>query len=1380
MISYKEVTLGSGTTSQKLQFAIPPSLASSRNSNHVAELTALTLKANIHTISAYADKYSISEMLSVFRPDFTTSTTMVENEASDVANSVAVAFLNPDIANLQTQAFYDQEGVRTNMHPVVARRFDVERKPIMSAHVQSILNLHDVDERLPSKKYTMMYVVSLPQKGPSPVVRRLFDGEDGDNNNNNDNNGNADNEDDDDDDDVSVAADGQQRADPRRAAVPPSVRRAIAFDDPGDVGRPMFTYTGPITLFASLPDTIAVLGELEDQQIFSVQSFVNFQALTPTECFSKAVSFAAWHIAKFTLWQDIVGTHSDIAELSTHQVQDLLVSTAGCSFTNDRNQLCTRQPAESFSIYNSIVTLLPPDDIAHWGFTIPQLFLQGLPREIREALNEQSANAAYSYKLPSHADLNTMPKQMHQLRIIRNYAQEAYAYFERQKQTIQTLIQSSLRLPPPRPNGPPPPPPADSYAGYLSPAEGVLRQANETPPGPLCDPETGYCSVFPPEFRGCFGCGNAKHPSEEGGHSFKDCPQKKDPAVIKKFHLELHARIPSQRERRAARRATAGLPPPEANKKPKSGDGSFSGGSSIFTYHASPSRVFAGTGQVVRPMPINVDNNLPHVLFQLCQAIAKDCKTTTDKVIFELLCMVDSGASLSTGQTDVHEALMAAFPSMVKEYVKCDGDHPFQALCLHGILKESDHSSKCSFDTVNNRLDSVVTYWTKYRDSTNHNQVAISFALGKNVSVPTIIGCPTIRALECVLDFGAKLPHMLCARLDVTFPLIFQAIVPPSIVRQAPSTAPVAVAVSDSLGGSPTTVQHDNTSSSTGQNETQPTVIVPRDTTNSTTAHHDTTSVSTEHVESASSDPLLHGTSNVTVGAISNQASSLAVSSPSDMLHRHQMAVAFSDLSDTGSVSSPLSPPVYPFSQKHAIMSSGSTSSTTTETLASPRAPASPSMLFPASTSQSSSNTVLASPGVSSTTNRKSVMFDSVSSLLSNFSPDSNLASPSTNIASTFPERSDSTVHNAIMFDSTMSPSPPTEDVTMTTATLDSVVASTNAVPSPPTEDVTMTTVNLDTSFTSTTVTTAHLDTVLVSTNAMPSPPTEDVTMATVTLGTVLASTDAMPPPPNVLVSTSNEMQDSQHSRNSSHSSMPPLIKRTECDSEDEDEAITAVIAATTRMNGDFIFDSGAGRAITISPAATANDCVSVTFTSIDHAQKPSRSVPVILNDNASAVASLNQAITWFGNDSTLLHSSDGTTLPNHAPLDNTSDSIIHSTYHRHRNQRNEHVPFPVNDTASTVSSTPPDSQHSPQPSLVVVSSPANGIVSPMPPTSVPNRAVTNEVASVSSNIVHHGHATVYASDVVSRPKSRYVPNFTTDYIDDTVIYYGPRTQDFP
>jgi len=167
------------------------------------------------------------------------------------------------------------------------------------------------------------------------------------------------------------------------------------------------------------------------------------------------------------------------------------------------------------------------------------------------------------------------------------------------------------------------------------------------------------------------------------------------------------------------------------------------------------------------PMPLDVDNGLPGIelWFGTCQK---------DELCF--ICHMDTCAAMNTGNLTVHKWLMTKYPHLVAEYIQFDDSRPFEPLKLHCAVEDL-----VATETLHGKLTSIVRYWIRY--SKNGKKEILSFGLGDSVAVNSLVGIPTIKRWQCLLDFEDN--SMIARGLNTKFPFIFEATkhgLPPGVV----------------------------------------------------------------------------------------------------------------------------------------------------------------------------------------------------------------------------------------------------------------------------------------------------------------------------------------------------------------------------------------------------------------------------------------------------------------------------------------------------------------------------------------------------------------------------------------------------------------------
>jgi hypothetical protein len=153
-----------------------------------------------------------------------------------------------------------------------------------------------------------------------------------------------------------------------------------------------------------------------------------------------------------------------------------------------------------------------------------------------------------------------------------------------------------------------------------------------------------------------------------------------------------------------------------------------------------PTNISSGVAPLP-PMPIAIDNGLPHITFAL--GTTTDCPT---------LCgLMDTCGALNTGYLPFHQWLMSEHLATVADYISFDDTNPFEPVKLGGAIRDPDNFNSSS----HGNLTAVIRYYTPYTDTTG-NPITISFALGNDVTVNTIFGLPLLCALDCTISLGSN------------------------------------------------------------------------------------------------------------------------------------------------------------------------------------------------------------------------------------------------------------------------------------------------------------------------------------------------------------------------------------------------------------------------------------------------------------------------------------------------------------------------------------------------------------------------------------------------------------------------------------------------
>jgi hypothetical protein len=351
----------------------------------------------------------------------------------------------------------------------------------------------------------------------------------------------------------------------------------------------------------------------------------------------------------------------------------------------------------------------------------------------------------------------------------------------------------------------PPVVPADDVSAltrsFMSPTEQTMSRYQPTPTidtaGPNSnpiDPVTNFQSSYPAGFLGCMFCGNPNH-------VFRACPKNGQPGASAVFCKNLFAHEPHlrQREPRAdemlpARPATqsfaapAGLVPPgqpPATESPSairllcpsslaSTNSAFASGSVIpppplLPPPPSPLKQARFFVRLIKsfqanlpaptpplpPMPIAVDDGLPHITFNLGSNPEQD----------PTLCgMMDTCGALNAGYLPFHLWMKSVQPDIVAEFVSLDDSNPFEPIKLGGAIQDP---SRFVSDNHGN-LTAVIRCHTPCADITG-SPVTLSSALGSKVTANTIVGLPMLCNLDAVILLRSNSMHSQSLNCD--FPI---------------------------------------------------------------------------------------------------------------------------------------------------------------------------------------------------------------------------------------------------------------------------------------------------------------------------------------------------------------------------------------------------------------------------------------------------------------------------------------------------------------------------------------------------------------------------------------------------------------------------------
>ena len=137
-------------------------------------------------------------------------------------------------------------------------------------------------------------------------------------------------------------------------------------------------------------------------------------------------------------------------------------------------------------------------------------------------------------------------------------------------------------------------------------------------------------------------------------------------------------------------------------------------------------------------MPITINNSLPSVNMLIGILVDDENKMSI---------LVDTGATMNIGDNTYHQWVMSQCHSMVAEYIECGPNTEYDvvqisaALDMNGTNQHVDHGS----------MTAVIRYKTPYLIN-NTIPFILSFALGTDVELRSVIGIPCLLAMGAVVD----------------------------------------------------------------------------------------------------------------------------------------------------------------------------------------------------------------------------------------------------------------------------------------------------------------------------------------------------------------------------------------------------------------------------------------------------------------------------------------------------------------------------------------------------------------------------------------------------------------------------------------------------
>jgi hypothetical protein len=292
----------------------------------------------------------------------------------------------------------------------------------------------------------------------------------------------------------------------------------------------------------------------------------------------------------------------------------------------------------------------------------------------------------------------------------------------------------------------------------------AVRNNKEYPCHPI---ESSRFSDYPVGFQGCLGCGSVDH-------QFTTCKNRENVEGRKFFHFQLHCHHPDvffknhdnlgrfkrhmtgepnfSERRDGVGRGRKAVAPAWMGKRNDRLSRYKNAENDTAPQYVIRLSTYNLQNKNLRRMPITTRNELPHLRFPI--------GTTTNDG--SLLNLFDTGAALNTGQLSYHLSQKNSRPNLVNSYEEFNGTNPFDPIKLCGAITDPS-----TFDTTTHGiLSAVIRYKTPF--SVNGRTFTIAFALGKDVSVNSIMGLPTITELKLEYTFDPE-PHFTSSIIERNF-----------------------------------------------------------------------------------------------------------------------------------------------------------------------------------------------------------------------------------------------------------------------------------------------------------------------------------------------------------------------------------------------------------------------------------------------------------------------------------------------------------------------------------------------------------------------------------------------------------------------------------
>ena len=672
----------------------------------------------IVTLEPHSCLFPLSDLIAPLHTIIPTAIYTAEHEAMDVGNRLCQALLNPDTATMSGIAFYNSNANIVQAKMDVSKREGALKHRMEYIKVTSSVSLSEYNASYKSvDTVSVEFYLALPQNPVTSVSpAQLFP-------NGTPRKGILDSSDD----------------EATCAAIPQSMRKAIDVD----ASEKGTTYTGIMDFLSNSINFQAVF--TEKPEIYKLHQR-QFTVIEPSEMFKSVIRPVVWKVFCDNIWMDYVGT--DPSEKVTAAITARTLRSFKC---NDWDPVLRRPviltPDDVMQQYLQVIPLLQAHKTNTWGFHLFSLFLDALPYEVREVLED--SKSPYYFEPPELTAVKTYSDQMRHLRAIHRVACSAYAVQMASDARIRKVSKSGQSSPPQ------PQPIAQAFpavgtpvtnpvvtAAYVSPAETTIVRYQ--PPDYPTDPANQFKSIFARGFLGCLGCGDERH-------RFRACPQRDTKEIKDIFHKNYLAHFPDRRKRNDDGSQYQGFLGQGPSQVPRI---LVTTGLTFVTTEVAASKP--------RPMPIAINNRLPTADFRLVTKNLHPC--------LDLGCLVDSCGGLNSGYLDFHCYIRDTYPECVVAYETFDDSNPFHPIKLGGALTNQNQFEESNYG----HLTAVITYRTQYTHPETKMPILLKFALGADVSVNSLCGAPMLRDLGAVIDLGSSKLHL--TKVSTTLPLVWSEV----------------------------------------------------------------------------------------------------------------------------------------------------------------------------------------------------------------------------------------------------------------------------------------------------------------------------------------------------------------------------------------------------------------------------------------------------------------------------------------------------------------------------------------------------------------------------------------------------------------------------